>query len=280
MNENVTNDGTATASVPLIENEHVKELLGILNDNKVDSKGLMALLNHVKGMEDFCKQAENKIADMKCQLDEMKEIQSHPIKTMLQDTIKSLEEKVAAIREQISELKANIIDGCKNAVAAFKDKGVTALDKLASFFRVKSCLEKIKNNTISVTKDCDKALVKIETFSQEYHFAARGLKNMARVIIGKEPIDAVKESGKLAHAFGAPYRAHKTCMSGIRKATNAAIVKVDQLSHNAEVKQEEKAAAKRPSLEERLKENKELVRLKDLERGVPERSTQSRGVAI
>ena len=231
-------------------------------------------------MEDFCKQAENKIVEMKSQLDEMKEVQNHPIKTALQNTIKALEARVSEIREQIAELRVNIIDGCKNAVAVFKDKGIGALDKLASFFQIKSGLQQIKNNTLAATNDCDKALIKIEAFSKEYNKAGRAFKNIARIVVGKEPIDAVKESGKVAKVISAPYRAKIACMGGIRRAANSAIEKIDKLSLTAESKREEKAPAKKPSLNERLKEKKELVRQKDLERTVPERTPVSRGLSV
>ncbi|MCL2285412.1 MAG: hypothetical protein FWC32_03500 [Firmicutes bacterium] len=280
MNVNATtNGGAVMASVPLAENEYVKELLGILKDNGKDTGGLTALLNHVKGMEDFCKQAENKISDMKTQLTEMKEIQDHPIKHALQNTIKSLEAKVAEIKAHLTELKDNIIDGCKNAVAAFKDKGIAALDKIASFFRVKTCLEKIKDCAVADVKECDKTIASINTFSKEYHKAGRSLANMARVIVGMKPIDTIKENGKLAKAVSAPCRAQRACAIGIRNAATSAIEKLNQLSQDVsdrrDAKQSEKASTpKKPSLMQRLDDKKALVRQKDLERPVPERGTR------
>ena len=178
INSNINSSATTAigpenmASTPIMENEHVKDLLKILKDNGRDTSGLTALLDHVVGMENFCKQAESKITDMKCQLDEMMEIQNHPIKTALQNTIKALETKVAEIKVQLSEIKTNIIEGCKNAVAAFKDKGTVVLDKLASFFKVKTCLEKVKNSSISAINECNKSIKNIETFSKQYHTGA------------------------------------------------------------------------------------------------------------
>lgn len=261
----------------LAENEYVKELLGILKDNGKDATGLNALLDHVKNMEDFCTQAESKITDMRTQLNEMKEIQDHPIKHALQNTIKALESKVTEIRGYISELKANIIDGCKNAVDAFKTNGVAALDKLTSFFRVKTCLEKIKNGAVESVKECDKTLDMIDTFSKEYHKTGRSIVNMARILIGMKPIDNAKESGKLAKAVGAPCRVQKACALGIRNAASSAIVKLDRLSQSVETKHDVKPDR---SFMKRLDEKKELVRQKDLERPVHERAPQSRGVDL
>ncbi|MCL2587831.1 MAG: hypothetical protein FWD84_00300 [Oscillospiraceae bacterium] len=273
----MSENATVTTSVPLAENEYVKELLGILRDHGKNTAGLSALLDHVKGMEDFVKQAESKIADMKVQLDEMKEIQNHPIKTALQNTVKTLEARIAEVKRHLAELKNNIVDGCKNAVNAFKDKGIAALDNLMSFFRAKSCLQKIKNCAIADISECDKSLAQIESFSKEYHKAGRSITNMARVLIGRQPIDKVKESGKLARAIGAPNRAHKACMINIRNGASAMIQKLDRLSQIADLK---RATAKKKPLMERLQEKRELVRQKDLERPVPERAPRTQGVDI
>jgi len=280
MRENATGGGAAMAYVPLAENKDVNELLGILKENGKDAAGFEALLDHVKTMENFCKQAEVKITDMKSQLDDMKEIQDHPIKYAIQNTANALESKVAEIKAHLSELKANIIEGCKNAIAAVKDKGIVVLDKLASFFRIKTCLEKINSCTVSAVKDCDKSIAMVESFSKEYHKAGRGIKNMARIIVGKEPIDAVKESGKLAKAITAPTRAEKSCMLGIQKAVTSMISKLEQLNERATAIQDDRAATKKPTLMERLSEKKELVRQKDLERPALAHAPKAKGMEV
>ena len=259
--------GKGDFTVVLMDNEHVKELFGILEANGKDTSGLSAIINHVSGMEDFVKQAESKIADMKSQLDEMKEVQDHPIKTALEKAIKALEAKVAAIKEQIGELKANIIDGCKNAVSAFKEKGAAALNKLASFFKIKSGLQVIKNDSIMGADLNDKSMAKIEAFSQEYHKAGRGIKNMARVLVGKKPIDTVKESGKLAKVMCAPYKAAKAINLGIKKQCDKMIAALDNLDKSVEAKREAKAATvkpKKPTLAERIDAGKKKAAERDL----------------
>jgi len=280
MKENVTGGGATMAYAPLAESKDVNELLGILEENGKDVAGLTALLDQVKTMEDFCKQAEVKITDMKSQLDNMKEIQDHPIKYAIQNTVKAIASKVAEIKTHLSELKNNIVEGCKNAIAAVKDKGIVVLDKLASFFRIKTCLEKVNSCTVEVMKDCDKSIAKVEAFSQEYHKAGRGVKNMARMLVGKEPIDAVAESGKLAKAITAPARAEKSCMLGIQKAATSMMNKLEQLSQRASTIQDDRAATKKPTLMERLTEKKELVRQNDLERPALAHAPKAKGVEV
>jgi len=248
---------------PLSENQYVKELFSILQDNGRDTSGLSALLGHVGEMENFIKRAEDKIADMKSQLSDMKEVQNHPVKSALQTAIKTLEAKVAEVRERLSDLKNNIIEGCKNAVATFKEKGINALDKLASFFHIKSGLQDLKKGFDSTIHTSDKAIAKIETFASEYHSAGRAIKNMARMAVGKEPVDAKKEAGKLAKTIAAPYKAQKAALTGLRKTVDKAIARLDQLENTAEARQAhrqvERAPAKKLSLMGQLQQNLALV---------------------
>jgi hypothetical protein len=278
MNE----QGTATGnSGNLMENEHVKELFGILQENGKDSSGLTALINHVGGMEDYLKQSELKLAEMKAQLDTMKEVQDHPIKTALQNTIKALEAKIAEMKAQISELKTNIVEGCKNAVSAFKEKGAAALNKLASFFKIKGGLQAIKNDAELSVKLNEKSIVKIGTFSQEYHKAGRAIKNMARVAIGKKPIDAVKESGKMAKAMSAPYKASIAINIAIGKQVDKMIASLDKLDKSVEAKRGDRAAKpKKPTLMERLDAKKKEIKERELVKPPIERAPKSKGLEV
>ena len=233
--------------------------------------------------------AENRIADMKSQLDDLKEIQDHPIKNALQKTIKTLETKVAEIKEQIADLKSGIIEGCKNAVSAFKENGISALDKLASFFQLKSGLQAVKNNIDKVIDTLDKAVNKIEMFSKEFHEAGRHLKNAARLLIGKEPIDTAKESGKLAKAVCTPYNAQKKCLVGINTQINKiikALNRIEQSAENNRGKQAEangknnrgkQTEAKKPTLMQRIEEKKALAKQNEHGKQAPGRAPKAKG---
>ena len=278
MNESTGAAYSAANDLPLAENVHVKELFNILQENGRDTSGLSALISHVSGMEDFVKRAEGRIADMKAQLDTMKEVQDHPIKTALQKTIKALETAVSQVKAQLSELKSNIIEGCKTAISEFKEKGAAVLDKLASFFKIKSGLQAIKNSTVKSASLCDKAVADIQTFSKQYHTAGNALRNMGRMMIGRKPIDAVKESGRLAKVFSAPYRAQKACMLGIRKQVDKIISALDKLEKSVDANRGERAAAKAkmPKLMERLEAKKNEIKQRELEKPPQERERAPR----
>ena len=279
MTENTGTTHNAVNDAPLADNPYVQELFSILGDNDKDTSGLSALLGHVSDMENFVKRAESKIADMKSQLDTMKEIQDHPFKAKLKNAIRALETKVAAMKERLADLKSGIIEGCKNAVQAFKDKGITALSNLASFFKIRRGLENWKNDVDSMIRANDKTIDNIKAFSTEYHSTGRHLKNMARVVVGKKPIDTVKEAGKLSRAIAAPYRAHTFVLKKLKGSLGKTITRLEGLETATAEKKAKRVTVVKPSMLEKLDANKERVRQAKRELPTPERK-QVRGVEV
>ena len=219
---------------------------------------------------------------MKSQIAEMKEVQKHPIKAALQNTIKSLELKVAGLRGRLSQIKNSIIKGCKSAIAAAKENGAAALNNLASFFQIKSELQSWKKDIDQVIIADNKAVAEIEAFTREYHSAGRAIKNMVRLAVGKSPIDAKKEAGKLSKALAAPYKAQANALTGLKKGIDKVIEKLDQLDASTTARQAERmaaVAAKKPSLLNRLKESLALVEEMKREAPVQER-VQAKGAEI
>jgi hypothetical protein len=274
MDENSTLQNNSGNSAPLEKNEYVQELFSILQDNGRDTKGLAALIGHVSEMESFVQKAEVKISEMKSQLAEMKEVQNHPVKTALQNAIKSLETKVAEVKERIAELKTNIIEGCKSAVTAFKENGAAALNNLARFFHIKGGLKAIDKSAEQSVKQCDKAIANINEFGQNYHAAGRAVKNMGLLIIGREPVDAKKENGTLVKIVAAPYKAERAALNGIKKAVDKAIAALDGMEERQAAKKQERSAerAEKPDMLARIAKNQERVERDKRELPMPERA--------
>lgn len=270
--ENTTNPVKENQPAALEDNEHVRQLLDIMKTNNKDASALSALLEHVNEMEGFIKSAESKIAEMKEQLDTIKEIQDHPFKNILKNVIKTLETKVAEMKDHLADLKNNIIEGSKKAVSAFKEKGIGALSNIASFFRIGRGLENWKKSLDDSIRSQDKSIASIEAFSKEYHSSSRHLKNMARIAIGKKPLDNIKEAGKLSKMIAAPYKAERSIFKRLRGSIDKAINKLNQLDAITAEKKAERAINKKPSLMEKLKINKERAERSKLELKVPERA--------
>lgn len=232
---------------PILENEAVKELLALLKENQArGGKELAAAIGQVAEME---KQLAEAVGELKTMREDLAQMQNHPLKAALQRSIITLQDRILALRDNLAELKAGIIESCKQALADFKVRGVAALDGAARFFHIKSGLEAVRNNLNQSISIDEKAISKIEAVSKEYHETGRHLKNMGRALTGKEAVQEAKPVGKLAKTIEAPYRAELACLHAMKKSVEKAINRVSRL--------EQAAQEKPPSILKTMREHKE-----------------------
>ncbi|MDR1467287.1 MAG: hypothetical protein LBI55_02545 [Oscillospiraceae bacterium] len=255
---------TSTTAVPIMENEYVIELLEILKAHKSPSiNDFNAVLGHVAAMEKQLEAAVSELAAMRRDLAEA-EKHNHPIKNTMQKAVIAMQGQVLDLREKLAALKQSVIDGCKNALAAFKEKGISALDNIARFFKIKPILETIHTGADKAAQAADRAVANIEAASTRYHEAELHMKNAGRALKGKEAEQDMKPSGKIAKVFTAPFRATRFCFKGIR---NNAVAAVGKLNHLEEQAAEQKQ--KKPSIYKTMEEHNRQIAEK--ERAVPVR---------
>lgn len=271
---NLPNNGAAA----LMENPYVKELFDTLNRCDRDTSGLAALIRHVADMEMFVKSAGEKLDAMKSQLDEIKEISSHPFSGTLQNSTKSLEHRTTALKMYISGLKSNIIDGSKKALSAFAEKGISALSSIASFFRLKEGLTHCSTNIGHAMRDCDDAIKKIEQFSVQHHIAKSALSNMGRVMLDRDVRDITAKTGKLAESIAAPYKSQKAILGKMKASAEKAVSKLEQLDAAQTAKREQHNKS-RPSMLKNLAAKKELAEQAKRESPVSNRE-KAQGLAV
>jgi hypothetical protein len=148
---------------------------------------------------------------------------------VLQNSIIALQAQILKLREQLDALKTAIIQGCKDALAAFKEKGAVALDGVARFLRLRPALEKMAGTFERAEQRNARAIGKIEAVSAEYHKAGLHLRNMGRAIAGKEPIPDPKPVGKAAAAISAPFKAACACVAAAWVQAQGALENLDKL---------------------------------------------------
>lgn len=236
-------ENTITTTVPLLENEYVKELLTIMEANRAPTaKDLLAILNQVGAMERQLDSAVTELATLRRELN-MARKQAHPVKTILQNTGAAMERSVTVVRDRLDSMKQTIIEGCKNAVDAFREKEISALDNITRFFKLRPMLETMRlelNKSIQAGRS---AMDKIETMSTEYHEAGRHIKNMGRTLMGKEAVAEAKPMGKLAKSLVSPFKAELSCLFSMRKSVGKALLRLAVL---------EQAAQRKPSVQKNL----------------------------
>lgn len=252
------------AQTPLMENEHVKELLSIMKENRVDSKDLRELLGHVGDMERQLDAAVKELTAMRRELNGMREDQNHPARTALRNTTRSLEGTVKETRGRLATLKNSIIEGCKNAVAAFKEKGVSVLNRIAGFFGIKDGLQNMRESLNRSIGENEKSIAKIEAVSAELHKTGSHVRNIGRALLGKETREDVKPTGKLAKFLESPYRSELARLKRTGKSLDAAIGKLEKLERTAE----------RPSVLENMKTLKEQASRTNAEKSTPEKQKE------
>lgn len=249
---------TSATAVPITDNEHVKELLAILEKHKSPSKrDFTALITHVANMEKQLEAAVQELAAMRRDFAEA-ERRNHPIKNALRNAVIVMQAEVLRLRDKLGELKQNVIDGCKNAVTAFKEKGISALDNIARFFKVRPILEAIHTGADKAAGAADRAVSHIEAASAKYHEAGRRLKNAGRALSGKEAITEAKPSGIVTKTFEAPFRAVGAAYRGIRNNAVAAVGKLGRLEERA-----------KPSIQKDMEKYNKKIR--EAERNAPKR---------
>jgi TolA-binding protein len=216
-------------SPPIAENEYVQELLALMNANKIPGvKDMIAAIGQVTAMEQHLADMVKELATMRAELAEAQR-QNHPIKNALQKAVITMQGNILDLRDKLNALKHDIVTGCKAALTATREKGLSALRGIANFFSVKPALENLRGDIEKAIREDDRAITRIEKVSAEYHKAGLAITNVARAVAGKDAKDEVKPMGNLAKAIAAPLRADRACARAMGRCVDKAIGAVARL---------------------------------------------------
>ncbi len=239
-----------TTNAPVLENEHVKDLLAIMEANNLSTmKDLIDVLDQISAMEKQLNAAVTELIALRRELNEARE-QVHPVKTALQIAVKTLDKNVAALRERLDAVKQTVIDGCKNAVKAFREKGISTLDNIARFFKVRPMLESMRDDLSKSIRFSEATISNIELVSTEYHEAGLHIKNMVRAMAGKEAIQDAKSVGKLAKTLEAPLKVERSYLVSMKKSVETVLSRLAVL---------EQAAERKPSIQKTMQSLNEQI---------------------
>jgi len=217
---------------PIAENEQVKALLALLKEN--DAPGFQefsALIGHVSGMEQRLSEALEELSAIR---QKMQEVQDRSLKAVLQKSCQALEGNVAALRQRLSELKDQIVEGCKNILADFKERGAVALQGITRFLHLKPALEAVQAAAKNSIQASNRAVSRIDAFSAEFHEAGRHVKNMGRTLMGKPAEAEAKENGKLAAAFKGGFKVERALLLAVSRSAERSLNALARLEQRAE----------------------------------------------
>lgn len=196
----------------------------------------------MSGME---RQLSDALEEMQAMRQKMQEVQDRPLRAVLKKSGLALEENVDAMRRRLLDLKGQIVEGCRNILEDFKERGVAALNGIACFLRLKPVFEAVQAAVESSIQASDRAVSRIDAFSTEFHEAGRHLKNMGRSLMGRDVETEARENGKIARAFKGAFKIERSFAVAVTKRTEKAQGALGRL---------ERAAGRRPSVLEAMKE--------------------------
>ena len=203
----------AAQDVPVEENEQVKALVVLLmGKDPAGGRELEELAGQVASME---RRLDAALEELGAIRQKIQEVQDRSLKAVLQKNCKMLEGNVDVLRQRILELKGQVVEGCRNILKDFADRGAVALNGVSRFLHLKPALEAVQTAAEKVVQSSDRAVSRIDAFSTEFHEAGRHLKNMGRSIQGKPVQAEAKENGRVADVFKGAFRIERAFASAI-----------------------------------------------------------------
>lgn len=248
----------ADTARPLLDDPAVKEFLALLEQHDAPGKGeFLALLQQIAGME---KQLNTATAELAAMRRELAEARDGPVKRALTKAVRGLEKGVAVLRERLDMLRESVKDGCRRAVAAFRERGVSALARTTEFFHLRPALEAVGRAADKAMADCDRTAADVLNVSANYHEAGRHLKNAGRVLAGLEPVVEANGPGKLARAVESLCKKEKALHGAIKLNAQRAAASLSRL---------EQAAQRPPSIRQTMRALNEKIAREQRERPAP-----------
>lgn len=232
--------------INLREQPEIMELFQVLGGNGLEKERqeVESLVGCLEGMES---QFHQVLEELKAVRGQLAQIQDKGIKAAAVRIVEKAEGKMQEIGSQLAAVKENLLRCAKNAVTAFKERGVDALKKAVSAMRIPSALSMLKEGFHSGMESMNKNAAKMAVISGEIHEAGEHTKNIGRVLFGrgtKEPEPHNPDKGitaKIKLAFLSCGRA----FSNMERAAENAVQKLEQLESRESRKPSVKAELKR-----------------------------------
>lgn len=212
------------------------------------------MIGYVAEME---RQFAGAMAELTAMRQEIQKMRRSPLKTALTKACAALKSSLTTLGKQLASLKNALVKGCRKAFQAFAKEGSAALYHIDRFFHLQDSLQSVRKSCDQSIRIDQRAIDKIEAFSQEYHKAGRHLKNMGRLLIKKQPIEQARPTGLFAKSVQAPYRAELACLQALRSSVDRAISGLERLE---QTRQSREKPQQKPSVIQAMQEIQEAAR--------------------
>lgn len=169
----------------LLEQENMKKFLQLLEENGMgDQKHDVEFLAGYVDQMEF--QFNNVLDELKNVRQELTKIQDKTIRATATRAVDKVVGKVEEAKGQLIKLKKHIKQTVDKAVTHFKEHGKSALVTAMKSLNVKGVLENIKGGLNHAIQSADHGIDNLSKLGNEIHAVNSHLKNVGRVIAGKE----------------------------------------------------------------------------------------------
>ena len=237
------------AALNLKEQPDMRALLCVLEGNGLNKERqeVESLVDYLEGMGN---QFGQMLEELQAVRKELVKMQDRGIRASVTRMADSAESKAQEIWGHITNIGKNLVRSAKNAVAAFRDKGVDALRKAVSAMKIPQVLSAVKNMLHNGAEKMNGKAEKTRMLAGEIHKAKEHRRNIGRLLTGrqiKEPMEQAADRGmlgKVQKAFLSCGRMYASMEEKAEKALN----RVEEFCRGAE---------KRPSVKANLKQLKD-----------------------
>ena len=216
------------------ENDAVRLLLELLEQQKAPSQNFMEVLQYVAGMQMQLNVMVNELQSVKEQLGKMQESQPEKKKHPLLEKLFHLQEKVTNLATHLSEIKDQLVDTAVQAVSAFKEKGREEMNKVLQkgLSGVKEALLGHRERLLGTLTSYEQTANQIDSIGDELKQIGNSAANVGRLLSGKGTKEVSGEEPGIAvtRAINAPVKKHITKLKKQMDGIDRTIEKIDGIS--------------------------------------------------
>lgn len=224
----------STLSVPLKEQENLKELFYILEENGLEKekRQLVELADCIDSMD---QQLGKVLEELKTVREQLDQIQEKGIRQSAVKVVGKVESKAQEAKTQLAIIKARFMDGVNRTLTGFKKRGVLVLSATMDFLGIRQGLLGIKKHLQQTRENAGRGIDQLASVGDEIHGVKTHLGNIKRELAGKEPLKAGARDVEKGAVFQVQKMLYGTMgmLDGMEKQTDRTIRRLDSLGEEA-----------------------------------------------
>lgn len=240
--------------VPLKEQENLKELFRMLEQNGMDQEK-----KQVVQMADYIDTMEEKMGEVLSELKTMREqlsgIENKGVRAKAEKIVETVSDKLDEAKEALGNLKRAFLGKVDQALQTGKTKGREALAGMLQTIHLPRMTFRVQHLLKQAVRTADQGIEKLGNMADEIHAAKQHLENAGRALTGKK----MKSVNSRDPERGVIYETQKlmfqsmVSMERMERRTENLLERMDRLTG--------KEDQKRPSVRESIQELKADQRL-------------------